>query len=159
MIAISPILISLVVGLFIAEAKGVSIRDIISALIAISAFIIVALLLNQIFPYQKRTYHLTRNKLVISKGRTTKEYQWSDFEYFFSALRMKSWLGEINKESKAKMGGVYYLRKRSRFPKIFVIVYSEPENDREVVNFLSDHLEKREISALDGIGLISYKFK
>ena len=58
----------------------------------------------------------------------------------------------------------YFLKKKkktflSKLYKTFVIIQSEPNNDKEILSFLSRHLPKRERRASDDVGLIFYKFK
>jgi hypothetical protein len=142
----------------------------------------ILLLLNRVFLYKKRTYILDDNKLTVSKGKKKKEYLWSDFDFFYRYLSKydtNPYKGiskispyrygekERNKifgSQKEIAGEIFYLKKKSnslfsKLYKIFIVIYSEPENNDEVMKFLSTHLNKRPMKSTSDLGLVFYKFK
>jgi hypothetical protein len=157
------------ISLFIRSlARGeldIEFQDGLYAVLSLAVSIPLLLLFNKIFPYKERAYHLSDNKVMISQGDKKKEYSWNEFDYFYSYLRVKGSLApEILRETRETTGDIFYLRKKSKNPlsklyKSFVIVYSESKNDKEVLNFLSRHLPRREKNITDELGLIFYEFK
>jgi F0F1-type ATP synthase membrane subunit c/vacuolar-type H+-ATPase subunit K len=62
------------------------------------------------------------------------------------------------------MGEIFYLKKKqsgflSKFYKTFVVVYSEPDNWQEVLNFLKKYLPQKPIGPFTDAGLVFYEFR
>lgn len=154
-----PMIIGYFLALFLGEGFNLKIFLYSVFFSIIGCFIF--LFINWLLPYKQKSYLLRDNNLIISVGNKTREYSWDEFEYFSSSRKFKG--SPFFVEKRKISGDVYYLRKRSkgllsRFSKVFTVIYSEPENDREVFNFLSHHLPQKE-KITDEIGLIFYEFK
>ena len=111
--------------------------------------------------YNERTYFLGTDRILISKGNKSKEYYWNNFDYFFSSRKWKK--SEFYPKQRMVMGDSYYLRKKpngftSKLYKTFLVIYSEPENDEDVYQFLASRLPTK-ASVRDEMGLIVYEFK
>ena len=140
------------------------------------------LVINRFFPYKERTYFLDDNQLVISKGKKKKQYSWDEFEYFYpysGRYKTKSYEGlaqwspynigegqreKLFKTEKEVIGEIFYLKKKpknllSKLYRSFTIIYSEPNNNKEVLRFLSRHLERRDMKSTSDLGLVFYEFK
>lgn len=122
---------------------------------------IIFLLINRLLPQKETNYLLTDDKLTILAGNKIKEYPWNEFEYFYSSRKWTN--SEFYPKKREVMGDSYYLRKKSKnfiskLYKNFLVIYSKPENDKDVNDFLSNHLPAR-ASIKDELGLISYEFK
>ena len=143
---------------------------------------VILLIVNQFFPHKTRTYVLNNETISISRGRKGKTYSWEDFEYFYpysKRYRTNLYKGldnidphKIGENQREKMfsaerdttGELFYLKRKpegfiSKLFKVFVIVYSEPDNNTQVVNFLSRHLERKDMKSTSDLGMVFYEFK
>ena len=128
-------------------------------------------LLNFILPYKKRTYFLDNEKLVISKGKKKKYFLWNEFDCFYlhrfyrgSSNKQDPTAKKILKAKQTIEGQIFYLRKKStnffaRFYKVLVVIYSEPDNAKSVLNLLARHLPKKTMKSTSDLGLVFYQFK
>jgi hypothetical protein len=140
-------------------------------IIAIVVFVLI-IAVNKIFPYKTRTYFLNEGGLVISKGNKQKKYFWNDFECFYNySQRDNSWDAKQNNKksrifmaSKTVSGDIFYLKRKAinisdKLRKVFVVVYTETENNKQVNEFLSNHLSIKDIKSSSDLGLVHYEFK
>lgn len=145
----------------------------------IVAILLLFLIINKFFPYQKRVYYLNNQGITISKGNKKKYYLWSDFECFYQYAsqrgHVKSFrysnkyileedIKRIIETEKEIQGQIFYLKKKSfgllsKFYKIFAVVYAEPDNSEIVKIFLSKHLPQISMKANTDLGLVFYRFK
>ena len=156
--------------------------------IGIIALTCLVLLLNKIVPYKLRTYRLDSSGITISKGKKKKYFSWKEFECFYlyqvsrvssnhprklyqsysnypeeymSEESMRTQLLETEQQIE---GQIFYLKKKSsgffsKFYKVFVVVYSKPNNSKAVARFLSNHLPSRKMTLSTDLGLVFYQFK
>jgi len=150
-------------------------------LLAISAvgIILLALIINKLFPYQKRVYYFDHQRITISKGHKTKSYLWSDFECFYqyasqrgqqkssrnsSKFILKEDIERISEVAEKIQGHSFYLRRKkvsflSKLYKIFVVIYSKPDNSKAVKKNLSKHLPQMAMESNTDLGLVFYQFR
>lgn len=159
------ILVSLVV--LISESS----EDIFATISSIIGSFVLLLVVNRLWPYHNRRYHLDDNGITISKGENEKTFLWSEFEcfYLYSSERGHNgrMIGEVRRVHDMSLqiqGQIFYLKRRqdgiiAKMRKVFVVVYSEPEKSNSVLNFLSQRLTKKEMSDTTDLGLVSYEFK
>ncbi len=157
---------------------NISFKEIIYAILGVIISFLLLLLINKIFPYQDRKYSLDNNGITISKGKKTKRYLWTDFECFHPYSEGRGFKPDVRprsldlEESREKIfeagkkieGYIFYLKKKqknifSKLYKVFVVVYSEIENQKAVNKFLSNHLPKKSMKNTTDLGLIFYEFK
>jgi len=140
--------------------------------IGVTVCIWLFFILTKFLPYKLRTYHLDNTGITISKGRKKKYFPWNQFECFYTYRVYQSYPnypGESMREQILKTGQqiegqVFYLKKKSkgflsRFCKIFVVIYSKPDNSKDVLKFLSKHLPQRKMTWSTDLGLVFYQFK
>ncbi|MCX6761082.1 MAG: hypothetical protein NTZ84_03215 [Candidatus Nealsonbacteria bacterium] len=174
-IVIGPLLTGLAF-IFLTERQGV--KEAIHEALFIAIIFIFAFLVNMIFPYKDRAYSLDDNGITVSKGKRNKRYLWSDFECFYPYsegrgfkpnLRLRSLdieekRKEIFEAGKGIEGEIFYLKKNpkgivSKLHKVFVVVYSEINNQGEVNRFLSNKLPRKTMEDTTDLGMVSYEFK
>jgi|GEM_PF-3339502 len=179
---LSPIIIG-IMATGIAKVE-LSLRDFLYAILYAILFfwgiILFALIINKIYPFSQRIYLLDNQRITISKGRKKISYLWSDFEYFYepaigyynkkssnysdSYSSIYEDVKSAEKEMKTIEGRTFYLKRKSsnflsKFYKIFVVVYSEPDNSENVLEFLRICLSHKQQTLKNDLGLIIYKFK
>jgi hypothetical protein len=146
-------------------------------IVIILGIILFSLIINKIFPYKDRAYSLDNQGITISKGKRKKPYLWSDFDCFYEYTSRyespkfsnqydisKEEIKSASERSKEIKGQIFNLKKKSsgllsKFYKILVVVYSEPDNSKIVLEFLNKHLPEKIKTEKDNLGLIIYKFK
>lgn len=146
--------------------------EVIYITIAAAIFIWLFFFLNELTPYKLRTYRLDNRGIEISKGKKKKYFSWNEFECFYPYRFYRSYPnypGELFRRRILKLeqqirGQIFYLKKKSTGPfaklfKVFVVVYSEPDNIKAVEEFLSKHLPKKKRTLSIDLGLIFYQFK
>lgn len=144
-------------------------ETILYGLLGIGVAMIFVIAFNSIAPYKLHSYILNETGINISKGKKSKFFSWNQFEFFypyrtyFKEGRTDFGGGNINKVSNIEQefqGKIIYLKQKSLgFIKSFVVVYTEPDNQNQVVEFLNKHLAQKEMSAASDLGLVFYKFK
>jgi len=99
----------------------------------------VAYLINNFFPYPTRRYLLNNDGIVIGINEKIRFYAWSEFQSFYDYSSRSTRTSILQKE-RGINGKIYYLRKNNRFFPIYLKVYSEPDNYKDVFDFISLHL-------------------
>ncbi len=141
-------------------------------IIGIAVCIWLFFIINKFIPYKLRTYYLDGSGITISKGKKKKYFSWDEFEYFYPYHSYKG-CQIIPKNSKREQllevdqqieGQIFYLKKKptnllSKFYKTFVVIYSEPDNSKRVLQFLNKHLPQKKITLSSDLGLVFYQFK
>jgi hypothetical protein len=140
--------------------------------IGVVAFIALFFLLNKFIPYRLRTYRLDDAGIAISKGKKKKYFSWKEFECFYPYRSYQSYpsypgesmRGQLFEAGQQIEGQIFYLKKKSigffsKLCRIFVVVYSEPDNSKAVSKFLSKHLPSRKMTSSTDLGLVFYQFK
>jgi hypothetical protein len=140
--------------------------------IGVVVFIALFFLLNKIVPYRLRAYRLDDTGIVISKGKKKKYFPWNKFECFYPYRSYQSYpnypgesmRGQLLEAGQQIEGQIFYLKKKSigffsQLCRIFVVVYSEPDNSRAVSKFLSKHLPSKKMTSSTDLGLVFYQFK
>jgi hypothetical protein len=140
--------------------------------IGVVAFIALFFLLNKFIPYRLRTYRLDDAGIAISKGKKKKYFSWKEFECFYPYRSYQSYpsypgesmRGQLFEAGQQIEGQIFYLKKKSigffsKLCRIFVVVYSEPDNSKAASKFLSKHLPSRKMTSSTDLGLVFYQFK
>ncbi|MAZ40739.1 hypothetical protein CL654_01305 [bacterium] len=108
------------------------------------------------------SYSISEKGISISVGKKKKDYEWILFRGFYEYLTQNASSGKrhvlSDQESKIT-GGILYLIKKGGFIKIFVVVYTEPDNHEKVINILSNYLSKEESTLSKDLGLTRFEFK
>lgn len=149
----------------------------------VMASFIILLVINKFARYKERSYFLDNKGITISKGNKKKQYLWDEFDLFFiysqryitkspqvsSNLHPQDSLAGPQRENILRteqeiVGDIFYLKKKpknilSKLFKSFVVVYSEPDNTSSVNEFLSGHIQKKEMRATSDLGLVFCEFK
>lgn len=145
---------------------------VIHAAIGVVVSIWLFFLLNEFIPYKSRAYRLDDSGIVISKGKKKKYFSWNEFECFYPYRAYQNYpnyleesmRGQLLEAEKQIEGQIFYLKKKptsffSKLYKIFVVVYSKPNNSKEVSKFLAKHLPSRKMTPITDLGLVFYQFK
>jgi hypothetical protein len=140
--------------------------------IGVVVFIGLFFLLNKFIPYRLRTYRLDNAGIAISKGKKKKYFSWNEFECFYPYRFYQSYpnypgesmRGQLLEAGQQIEGQIFYLKKKSigffsELCRIFVVVYSEPDNSKAVSKFLSKYLPSRKMTSSTDLGLVFYQFK
>ncbi len=166
------------------KQKNLNLEQVIFVPLSIILCFVVLLIVNKFFPHKEKTYVLEEDSLTISKGKKVKRYLWNDFECFHiyrvsmyepdkidKSSRFETYRSEVGGERKKMLetlktiqGNIFYLKKKSKhiFAKLyksFVVIYSEVDNSKAVLNFLNAHLSQKKMSVKDELGLVFYEFK
>lgn len=150
-----------------------ALTNLFAILFVITALVGLFFISNLFWPYAKRTYKLNLEGIKIAKGRKTRFYPWSSFECFYpyrsyQRSRLKKdeqqTMNTINKANQSAEGQIFYLQKKcgnipARLYKTFIVVYSEPDNSGQVMQFLTQRLPKKKMTDLTDLGLVFYQFK
>jgi hypothetical protein len=156
--------------------RSISFKEITYSVLGAIVSFTLLLLINKIFPYKERIYSLSNNGLIISKGKKTKQYLWSDFECFYPyseryGFKPNSYQPDIEEKreeifeaERGIEGEIFYLKKKSKnifskLYKVFVVVYSEINNQKAVNRFLSNQLSKKTVKTATDLGLVFYEFE
>lgn len=146
------------------------------AAIGISGAILSFLLFNRLLPYRNSAYYLDNEGILVVRGNKKKHFLWSEFECFcpYRGYSRNTSLNKLDRMEDAGkyaydaslqiQGRIFYLQKKrknifSKLYKVFVVVYSIPENSESVYNFISKYLMKKEMTNITDLGLVFYKFK
>jgi hypothetical protein len=113
-----------------------------------------------IYTFQRSGSKRDFKNIVFETYNRDKEEEIKETTYKLLNITGKT-LGKTTEEIEGK---IFYLKKRksgllSKFYKTFIIVYSEPENSKDVEEFLSRHLPFKKMGAFTDAGLVFYKFK
>lgn len=140
--------------------KGVS-KTLIEALTYVAIVAVTMSLFfaaNKIIPYARRTYILNDEGLRITKNRKKKIYAWDQFSLFYDYSER----GQDNglKEEEARMiGKIFYLKVKTRLYKKFVVIYAEPDNCKQVYDYLKARLKEEKMLNTSDLGMVFYEFK
>jgi len=140
--------------------------------IGVVAFVGLFFLLNKFIVYRLRTYRLDDSGIAISKGKKKKYFSWEEFECFYSYRYYRNYPNYPGESTRKQLleagqrieGQIFYLKKKSsglfsKLCKIFVVVYSKPDNSKAVSKFLNKHLPNRKMTSSTDLGLVFYQFK
>jgi hypothetical protein len=149
-------------------------------IIFIAVFLITIVLyfaVNKVFPYAYRSYELTADGITIVKNKKKRTYTWHEFNVFIPYsmyrggklsntslvngvdLAIDQTRNNLSSLEENTVGKIFYLRKKSRFIKKFVVLYSEPDNYNKVYDFLKNHIKEEEMNYSSDLGLVLYEFK
>ncbi len=156
--------------------ENISFKEIIYGTLGVVGSFLLLLLINKIFPYRGKKYSLNDDGITISKGKTVKRYLWNDFECFYPYpegrgfkpnlrprnLKLEESRKEIFKAGEGIEGEIFYLKKKSKsifskLYKIFVVVYSEIDNQKSVNRFLTNHLSREPMKDTTDLGMVFYE--
>jgi hypothetical protein len=141
--------------------------------IIILAVFLAAYVATYFYPYKTRKYSLTNEILTVEKGERQKTYRWEEFSSFFNASSHSyspdenpQDAGQADDNSLAQVldtarGSIFYLvfKPKNLYYRIFqnvLVIYTEPDNSRQVRQVLSKKLAETETC---GVGLMRYHFK
>lgn len=137
------------------------------------AIVALTLLVNKIYPHSSRKYVLSNDFLSISKGSKSRTYRWNEFSsfyaYHFTRTGEKSTATDIQAKGLAlekkikEIGGTKFLLKKKagilRLMKKFVVIYSEPDNQERVYEYLKNSLPEGKLDEFTDSGFVSLEFK
>ena len=179
-LVIGPLIMGLLILVLTSRLalRNITFKEIIYSGLGVTISFILILLLNRIFPHKEKAYFLNDNGLIISKGKKTKQYSWNDFECFYPYSERYSFKpnlssyqsdieekrGEIFKTGRSIEGEIFYLKKKpknifSKLYKVFVVIYSEINNQEAINRFLSNKLSRKLMKDTTDLGMIFYEFK
>jgi hypothetical protein len=144
--------------------------------------IIFYLLTATLGKFKGKTYKINEVGIFVSKGNKQKTYSWNDFECFYTHTLVapnrkyyKDTKDFIEKGGSADLvamqeqfdaigGSVYYLQKKKvsfldKFRKVFVVIYSEPDNSKEVAEALKVYLPHEIMEPFTDAGMVKYEFR
>ena len=122
-------------------------------------------LVGRFYPFAYRKYILDENGITIIKNKKEKKYIWQQIDFFYMYSKKYGNIKDKNisgiyQADNDIMGEIFYLKKRNTFiAKVFIVVYSEPNNSNSVRNFLSSFIREERMTSMSDLGLIFYKFK
>jgi hypothetical protein len=173
-----PLIVGFAFFVLVASGRKINFVEIIYALSGIIILFFIFFLVNKFLPYPERTYLLADDKLVVSKGNKVKNYSWSEFECFYPyseryglkfykdqrSAEIEEKRGEIILVGKNIEGEIFYLKKKpknifTKLYKVFVVIYSEIDNQKAVNRFLSNQLSKKPMKDTTDLGMVFYEFK
>jgi hypothetical protein len=157
-----------------------TLRDGVDTAIANAVYVIIGVMLsiwlffilNKFIPYKTRLYHLDNSGITVSKDRLKKNFSWNQFESFYPYRSYQDYTGRAGESIKKELltagkhieGKIFYLKKKptgllSMFYKTFLVIYSEPDNEKAVLKFLNTYLSEKKMSPGTDLGLVFYHFK
>jgi hypothetical protein len=115
--------------------------------------------LNELFHFPQRAYSLTDYGISVTRGATTREYRWTEFECFYE-VGMRNLQHAVQKVASEPLRAFYLKKRTNRLaPKTYLVVYVPKNADGGAKEIIRKHLTEKEPNALTDAGWVRYEFR
>jgi hypothetical protein len=122
---------------------------------------LLAAITNELFRHPSRSYVITDYSILVTRGGTTKQYRWPEFECFYE-VGVRSLRDSLRKKiGRYATTRTFYLKRKRPFffPRTFVVVYVDYNISQQAKELIAVHVPERPATFLTDSGLVRYEFR